>query len=96
MLRQRRPSISVHALQPQLPPLELLRLAEMERDLLDYEQETGITMCGLAAAAVALQSGLPRGYEAGLVDYARSGDRDRDYSHSVSYASILITSGQDH
>jgi AmmeMemoRadiSam system protein B len=64
--------------------------------LLDYEQETGITMCGLAAAAVALQSGLPRGYEAGLVDYARSGDRDRDYSHSVSYASILITSGQDH
>ena len=40
--------------------------------------------------------GLPRGYEAGLVDYARSGDRDRDYSHSVSYASILITSGQDH
>lgn len=70
-------------------------LAGDARRLLDYGHETGITMCGLPAAAAALGSGLPPGYEAGLVDYTRSGDRDRDYSHSVSYAAILITSGQD-
>jgi AmmeMemoRadiSam system protein B len=70
-------------------------LAGKAADLLDYGRETGITMCGLPAAAVALEAGLPEGYEAQLVDYSRSGDRDRDYSHSVSYASILITSGQD-
>ena len=43
----------------------------------------------------ALAAGLPEGYEAGLVDYSRSGDRDGDYSTSVSYASILMTSGQE-
>jgi AmmeMemoRadiSam system protein B len=64
--------------------------------LLDYGRETGITMCGLPAAAVALGCGLPEGYEAGLVDYTRSGDSNGDYSHSVSYASILITSGREH
>jgi len=63
--------------------------------LLDYGEESGITMCGLPAAAVALAAGLPEGYEAGLVDYSRSGDRDGDYSTSVSYASILMTSGQE-
>lgn len=70
-------------------------LAGDEQRLLDYGSASGITMCGLPAAAAALGSGLPAGYEAGLVDYTRSGDRDRDYSHSVSYAAILITSGQD-
>lgn len=65
------------------------------RRLLDYGRETGITMCGLPAAAVALGCGLPEGYEAGLVDYSRSGDQNGDYSHSVSYASILITSGRE-
>lgn len=63
--------------------------------LLEYGAESGITMCGLPAAAVALGCGLPEGYEAGLLGYSRSGDRDNDYSHSVSYASILITSGQE-
>ena len=58
-----------------------------------YGRETGITMCGLEAAAIALEQGFPPGYEAALIDYSRSGDRDGDYSLSVSYASILLSSG---
>jgi AmmeMemoRadiSam system protein B len=50
-------------------------------------------MCGLEAAAVALEQGLPAGYEGALVGYSRSGDRDGDYSLSVSYASILLCAG---
>jgi AmmeMemoRadiSam system protein B len=61
--------------------------------LLEYGRTTGITMCGLEATAVALKQGLPEGYEAALIDYRRSGDRDGDYSHSVSYASILLCTG---
>ena len=70
-------------------------LAGDPRGLLEYGRETGITMCGLPAAAVALAAGLPAGYEAGLVDYCRSGDQNGDYGHSVSYASILFTTGRD-
>ncbi len=60
-----------------------------------YGQKTGITMCGLEAAAIALEQGLPAGYEAALIDYSRSGDRNGDYSLSVSYASILLCAGTD-
>lgn len=63
--------------------------------LLGYGQETGITMCGLEATALALSCGLPTGYEGALVDYRRSGDRDRNYTQSVSYASILLCHGTD-
>jgi len=59
-----------------------------------YGRETGITMCGLEAAAVALDHRLPAGYEGALIDYARSGDRDGDYSLSVSYAAVLLCSGR--
>jgi AmmeMemoRadiSam system protein B len=61
--------------------------------LRDYGRDTGITMCGLDATALALKTGIPDGYEAVLVDYSRSGDRDGDYSLSVSYAGLLITTG---
>jgi len=61
--------------------------------LLDYGRTSGITMCGLEATAVALGCGLPAGYEGALLDYRRSGDRDRDYSMSVSYAAVLLSSG---
>jgi hypothetical protein len=61
--------------------------------LRDYGDRTGITMCGLEAAALALETGLPEGYEAGLVDYTRSADRDGDFSRSVSYAGILVCAG---
>jgi AmmeMemoRadiSam system protein B len=52
-------------------------------------------MCGLEAAAVALEQGFPDRYEGALIDYSRSGDRDGDYSLSVSYASILLCTGPD-
>jgi len=63
--------------------------------LREYGQETGITMCGLPACCVALGEGPPPGYEAALLDYARSGDREDDYSLSVSYAAILMCRGED-
>ncbi len=63
--------------------------------LRDYGQETGITMCGLEACALALDCGIPEGYEGSLLGYSRSADGDGDYSHSVSYASVLICSGPD-
>ncbi len=58
--------------------------------LLEYGRRTGITMCGLEAAALALACGLPPGFESALLGYARSGDRDGDYARSVSYAAALI------
>ena len=68
-------------------------LAADPEGLLEYGRKTGITMCGLEAAAVALGQGLPERYEGALIDYSRSGDRDGDYSLSVSYASILLCTG---
>lgn len=61
--------------------------------LLDYGRRSGITMCGLEAAALALETGLPPGHEGTLLGYARSGDRDGDYTRSVSYAAALLTTG---
>jgi AmmeMemoRadiSam system protein B len=61
--------------------------------LLEYGRATGITMCGLEAAALALACGVPPGHQAALLDYARSGDRDGDYTRSVSYAAAILTAG---
>lgn len=61
--------------------------------LLDYGRATGITMCGLEAAALALACGLTPGHQAALIDYARSGDRDGDYTRSVSYGAAVLTDG---
>ena len=58
-----------------------------------YGRSTGITMCGLEAAALALETGLPAGWEGALLDYARSGDQDHDYRRSVSYAAVLLADG---
>ncbi len=74
-------------------------LAGDAEGLLAYRDQTGITMCGLEAAALALTCGLPRGYEAALLDYRRSADANDDFSMSVSYAAILVCSGsgkEDH
>lgn len=73
----------------------ILKILAADADgLRQYGRDTGITMCGLMAADVALGCGLPQGYEAALVHYSRSGDRDRDYSLSVSYAAVLMCTGQ--
>lgn len=61
--------------------------------LVAYGRETGITMCGLEAAALALGCGVPRGHQAALLGYARSGDRDGAYAMSVSYAAAVLTAG---
>ncbi len=63
--------------------------------LLQYGRDTGITMCGLAACCVAMSEGPPLGYEAVLLDYGRSADKDGDYSFSVSYAALLLTNGKE-
>jgi AmmeMemoRadiSam system protein B len=68
-------------------------LAADPEGLRQYGQDTGITMCGLEATAIALNRGLEPGYEGALIDYTRSGDRDGNYSLSVSYASVLLCSG---
>lgn len=61
--------------------------------LLEYGRRTGITMCGLEAAALALACGLPRGHEGSLLGYARSAGRDGSDARSVSYAAVLLASG---
>jgi len=43
-------------------------------------------MCGLAAMALVMSLPWPRRPEVVEIAYARSGDRDGDYSLSVSYA----------
>jgi AmmeMemoRadiSam system protein B len=78
----------------QLDSGALLRvLAGDGQALLEYGRRTGITMCGLEAAALALACGLPDGFESALLGYARSGDRDGDTTRSVSYAAALLSSG---
>ena len=67
-------------------------LARDPSGLLAYGAKTSITMCGIQAAALALSAPLPHEGDAILVDYSRSGDRDGDYSLSVSYASLLLAS----
>ena len=72
----------------------ILKVLAADSDgLRQYGRETGITMCGLQAAAVALDCGLPTGYEGALLHYSRSGDQENDYTQSVSYAAILLSSG---
>jgi len=74
----------------------ILRILAHDADaLVAYGEQTGITMCGLHATALALAGEPPPGYEATLVDYSRSGDREQDYSLSVSYASVLLSAGPD-
>ena len=70
-------------------------LAADPEGLLAFGRESRITMCGLEAAALALSSATPADHEGALIAYCRSGDRDADYSLSVSYAGILISSGQE-
>ncbi len=67
--------------------------------LLAYGRETGITMCGLEAAALVMSLPWPEPPRTSPVDYGRSGDREHDYRCSVSYASLIAyidkTNGSD-
>ena len=56
----------------------------------DYKASTGITMCGFVPVGILLHI-FPAGtHDARLMDYSRSGDRNQDYTLSVSYASVVI------
>jgi AmmeMemoRadiSam system protein A len=55
-----------------------------------YKKRTAITMCGFVPVGVLLHLFQGPGYSARLADYSKSGDRNRDYSLSVSYASVVI------
>jgi AmmeMemoRadiSam system protein B len=57
--------------------------------LLTHAQRTGITMCGLEAAALVMSLPWPQRPHGAVVDYARSADRDGDFSLSVSYAAAV-------
>lgn len=63
--------------------------------LLAYGRETGITMCGLEAAALVLSLPWPSRPRTARLAYTRSGDRDRDYAFSVSYAALLAALEED-
>ncbi|MFH1843269.1 MAG: AmmeMemoRadiSam system protein B [bacterium] len=66
-------------------------LARDATRLLEHGDNTGLTMCGIHATALALSLPLAEDGDATLVAYSRSGDRDHDYSLSVSYAALLLT-----
>lgn len=57
--------------------------------LLAYRERTGITMCGLDAAALALSLPWDPSLDIRRLTYERSGDRDGTYEHCVSYAGLL-------
>jgi AmmeMemoRadiSam system protein B/AmmeMemoRadiSam system protein A len=75
----------------QLDSGALLRfLAHDAPGLLQYGRQSGITMCGLDAAALVLSTPPPDDHEAALIAYARSGDQTGDWDHSVSYGAAVI------
>jgi AmmeMemoRadiSam system protein B/AmmeMemoRadiSam system protein A len=78
----------------QLDTGAILKILAHDGDgLVEYGVATGITMCGLDAAALALTGPAPAGYEAALLDYARSADLEGDDTRSVSYAALLLCAG---
>ncbi|HUU05246.1 MAG TPA: AmmeMemoRadiSam system protein B [Patescibacteria group bacterium] len=61
----------------------------------DYHEKTGITACGFVAIGVMIRLFEKKNFRSSLADYSKSGDRNGDYSTSVSYAS-LVFSAADH
>jgi len=62
-------------------------------DYFDYKRTTGITMCGFVPVGVMMHLFPSGSYQARLVDYRKSGDLNRDYTLSVSYAAIAVLEG---
>ena len=58
-----------------------------------YVERTGATICGRCPIRILLQL-LPEKAKGELVEYYASGDENRDYRHSVSYAGIVFTSAE--
>ncbi len=57
---------------------------------LNYKQATGATICGYVPIAILL-SMLDKPVEAHLIEYATSGKLTGDYTHSVSYLSVVFS-----
>lgn len=55
-----------------------------------YERKTGITCCGIRAFAIAVAA-LPDDATPELLEYYTSGEKEGNFSHSVSYASIAFS-----
>ncbi|MCP4153071.1 MAG: AmmeMemoRadiSam system protein B [bacterium] len=55
----------------------------------DFKKRTGITMCGFTPVGVLMEL-FSKNHTALLTDYYKSGDREGNYSHSVSYASFVL------
>jgi len=55
-----------------------------------YLGRTGATICGRYPIRILLEL-LPEKAKGELVEYYASGDENRDYSHSVSYAAVVFT-----
>lgn len=71
----------------------------LDRDadgLAAYREDTGITMCGLDAAAVAVDWTAPRPCRSALLAYERSAELTGDPELSVSYAAAVICLGREH
>jgi AmmeMemoRadiSam system protein B/AmmeMemoRadiSam system protein A len=58
--------------------------------LLDYQEKTGITICGYRPLALLLHM-LPADAQVQRVAYATSGELTGDWSSSVSYAALVVT-----
>ncbi|MCU0289609.1 MAG: AmmeMemoRadiSam system protein B [Acidobacteria bacterium] len=56
----------------------------------DYKLKTGITMCGFTPVGVLVEIFADKKHRVALIDYYKSGDRNKDYTHNVSYASFII------
>lgn len=55
-----------------------------------YQRKTGATICGECPIGILL-SAMPKGTRGKLLHYTTSGDLTGDFSHCVSYASIIFT-----
>lgn len=55
-----------------------------------YKQKTGATICGYIPVAILL-SMLDKPVEAHLIEYSTSGELTGDYTHSVSYLSVVFS-----
>ena len=70
-----------------------LILAGDASGLLEYQEGTGITICGLRPLALLLHL-LPQTAEIEQVAYATSGGLTGDYGNSVSYVALVVTASQ--
>ena len=56
-----------------------------------YKDKTGITMCGFIPVGVLINIFKEDNCKVELMDYYKSGDRQNDYTFSVSYASFIFS-----